>query len=79
MSPASIDRYLRPAKATDQTHEWSRRRDICRCCAPRSRAIGSVTGSRPNPAASKAHWTVNLTDALCRWAFPRTVRNNHWW
>ena len=89
MSAASIDRYLAPAKATDQIAARPPRNPR-RCCVPRSRSARPVTRSRPTPGFFEgdtvAHCgptlkgefarTVNLTDVHTGWVFTRTVRNN---
>ena len=52
MSPATIDRYLRTAKATRSAVPRPRNRH--RCCGPRSRSVRRATRSRPSPASSRA-------------------------
>ncbi|MGD7706172.1 hypothetical protein [Microlunatus sp. Y2014] len=52
MSAASIDRYLAPAKATDQIRGVATTKPSP-CCEVRSRSGGPVTRSRPSPGSSR--------------------------
>src|SRR5680860_779243 len=89
MSAASIDRYLKPAKATDQIRGVSTTKPspLLRS-AIKIRKAGDEVEAEPgffegNTVAhcgptSKGEFarTLNLTDAHTGWVFTRTVRNN---
>jgi transposase InsO family protein len=89
MSPASIDRYLRPVKATDQIRGVSTTKPapLLRS-AIKIRRAGDEVEAEPGffEGDTVAHCgptlqgefarTVNLTDVHIGWVFTRTVRNN---
>ena len=89
MSPASIDRYLKPAKATDQIRGVSTTKPspLLRSSI-KIRKAGDEVEAEPGffEGDTVAHCgptlkgefarTVNLTDVHIGWVFTRTVRNN---
>ena len=89
MSPASIDRYLKPAKATDQIRGVSTTKasPLLRSSIAIRRA-GDEVEAEPGffEGDTVAHCgptlkgefarTLNLTDVHTGWVFTRTVRNN---
>lgn len=89
MSPASIDRYLKPAKATDQIKGASTTKPspLLRS-AIKIRKAGDEVEAEPGffEGDTVAHCgptlkgefarTLNLTDVHTGWVFTRTVRNN---
>ncbi len=89
MSPASIDRYLKPAKATDQIRGVSTTKasPLLRSSIQIRRATDEVE-AEPGffEGDTVAHCgptlkgefarTLNLTDVHTGWVFTRTVRNN---
>ena len=89
MSPASIDRYLKPAKATDQIRGVSTTKasPLLRSSIQIRRA-GDEIEAEPGffEGDTVAHCgptlkgefarTLNLTDVHTGWVFTRTVRNN---
>jgi len=89
MSPASIDRYLKPAKATDQIRGVSTTKPspLLRSSI-KIRKAGDEVEAEPGffEGDTVAHCgptlkgefarTLNLTDVHTGWVFTRTVRNN---
>lgn len=89
MSAASIDRYLKPAKASDQIRGWSTTRPspLLRSSI-KIRKAGDEVEAEPGffEGDTVAHCgptlkgefarTLNLTDVHTGWVFTRTVRNN---
>jgi transposase InsO family protein len=89
MSPASIDRYLKPAKATDQIRGVSTTKPSALLRSSiKIRKAGDEVEAEPGffEGDTVAHCgptlkgefarTVNLTDVHTGWVFTRTVRNN---
>lgn len=89
MSAASIDRYLKPAKATDQIRGVSTTKPSpllrssikIRRAAQRSRPSRGSSRVTPSPIAGptlKGEYarTLNLTDVHTGWVFTRSVRND---
>jgi hypothetical protein len=89
MSPASIDRYLKPAKATDQIRGVSTTKPSALLRSSiKIRKAGDEVEAEPGffEGDTVAHCgptlkgefarTVNLTDVYTGWVFTRTVRNN---
>lgn len=89
MSPATIDRYLKPARASDQIRGWSTTRPspLLRSSI-KIRKAGDEVEAEPGffEGDTVAHCgptlkgefarTLNLTDVHTGWVFTRTVRNN---
>jgi hypothetical protein len=89
MSPASIDRYLKPAKATDQIRGVATTKPSALLRSSiKIRKAGDEVEAEPGffEGDTVAHCgptlkgefarTVNLTDVHTGWVFTRTVRNN---
>jgi len=89
MSPASIDRYLKPAKATDQIKgKSSTKPSPLLRSSIKIRKAGDEVEAEPGffEGDTVAHCgptlkgefarTLNLTDVHTGWVFTRTVRNN---
>ncbi len=89
MSPASIDRYLQPAKATDQiSGVWTTKPSSLLRSSIKIRRAGDEGEAEPGffEGDTVAHCgptlkggfarTVNLTDVHTGWVFTRTVCNN---
>ncbi len=89
MSAASIDRYLRPAKATDRIRGVATTKpSVLLRSSIKIRKSGDEVESEPGffEGDTVAHCgptlkgefarTLNLTDVLIGWVFTRTVRNN---
>ena len=89
MSPASIDRYLKPAKATDQIRGVATTKpSVLLRSSIKIRKAGDEVEAEPGffEGDTVAHCgptlkgefarTLNLTDVHIGWVFTRTVRNN---
>ena len=89
MSAASIDRYLKPAKATDQIRGvWTTKPSPLLRSSIKIRKAGDEVEAEPGffEGDTVAHCgptlkgefarTLNLTDVHTGWVFTRTVRNN---